>query len=314
MVKTKDKLLFIGGRDRGFECLKALLKIGINIGAIFCMKEDEHEYEKYYTKIEKFANKKKIPIKITNSVKSEEDIKLIQKLKPTLILVMGWRTLIPQEILDIPQKGAVAVHESLLPKYRGFSPINWAIINGEEVIGVTLFYMAEGMDAGDIVGQELISIGPNETAYEVYQKTKKASINLTLQYIKSLMNGTAMRIPQNEHEATFTCPRIPDDGLIDWKLSAREIHNFIRALSFPYPGAFTTFEGRRLYIQKASLPLNHCTFIGSIPGRIVARGNGWVEILVGDRGILRILKVQEEGGEIIDASVLIKSIRTTLGR
>lgn len=314
MLKTRSRLVFIGGRDRGFECLKALVKVGVNIAAIFCMREDEHEYEKYYKEIEKFAKRRRIPIKITNSVKSQDDIKFIRKLKPTLILVMGWRTLIPQEILDIPKRGSVAVHESLLPKYRGFSPINWAIINGEEVIGVTLFYMAEGMDAGDIVGQELISIGPDETAYEVYQKTKKASIALTLQNIKLLMKGEARRIPQNEHEASFTCPRIPDDGMINWNLGAREIHNLIRALSFPYPGAFSPYLGKCLFIQKSSLSPNPRYFIGSIPGRIVARGNGWVEVLAGDRGILRIEKVQEEGGEIVDASSVIKSIRVTLGR
>ncbi len=314
MVKTKDNIVFIGGRDRGFECLKALSRMGIKIAAIFAMQEDEHEHEKFYKQIEKFAIRKKIPVKITNFVKSEEDIKFIKKLSPTLILVMGWRTLIPQEVLDIPKKGSVAVHESLLPKYRGFSPINWAIINGEEVIGVTLFYMSEGMDAGDIVGQELIAVGQDETAYDVYQKTKKASIDLTARYIKSLLSGTAMRIPQNEYEATFTCPRIPEDGQIDWNKTAREIHNLIRALSFPYPGAFTGFDGRRLYIQKASLSPNIRKFIGVIPGRTVLRGNGWVEILAGDRGILRIEKVQEEGGEIVDASTIIKSIRSTLGR
>lgn len=314
MIKVKDKLIFIGGRDRGLECLKFLTKKGVNVAAIFCMKEDDHEYEKYYKQVEKLANRKKIPIKITNSVKTEENIQLIRKLNPVLILVMGWRTLIPKEILDVPKKGAVAVHESLLPKYRGFAPVNWAVINGEEATGVTLFYMNEGMDSGEIIDQKIIHIGVNDTAHQIYQKTKKASVDLIAQHIESLMKGKTLRLPQNDDEATYTCPRIPEDGMINWNCTANEIHNLIRGLSFPYPGAFTLYKGKRLFIQKAILTPNHRDFVGSIPGRVVALGNGWIEVLAGDRRVLRIEKVQEEGGEIIDASVLIKSIKTTLGR
>lgn len=306
----KVGIIFIGGRERGLECIEALIKKGEQLSYIFCLKEDPHEKEKYYQQIEALAKKQSIPVKVTRSIQPE-DIILIRNLKPMLIIVMGWRTMIPTEVLNIPLRGAVAVHESLLPKYRGFAPVNWAIINGERVSGVTLFYLDEGVDCGDIIAQRKIPIGSTDTGFTLYQKTKIASVEILLDYLEDIENGTASRIKQNEKDATYTCSRTPDDGQIHWGDSSKDIYNLIRALSDPYPGAFTSFEGKKIIIQKASKVASPRNFVGRTAGRIVGIGEGWVEVLTGD-GILKIEEVEVEG-EKLPASKVLHSIRGTLG-
>ncbi|MBI4058781.1 methionyl-tRNA formyltransferase [Candidatus Microgenomates bacterium] len=310
-LKNK-KLVFIGGRDRGLECLQELLRKGINISYIFCMPEDPHEREKYCDDIKTLADQNHIPIKITKFVRSEEDKNLLKEVRPDLIVVMGWRTIIPREIYEIPKYKSVAVHESYLPKYRGFAPVNWVVINGEKSTGVSLFYLAEGMDSGDLVDQIKVPIGINDTAIDVYRKTKTASIKVLIRNLSKLLNGTPRRKKQNEKLATYTCARIPDDGRIDWNLPTLKIYNLIRALSDPYPGAFTTYEDKKIIIQKAELVKSPLNYAGRICGRIVAINDLGVDVLTKD-SILRIKEIETVAGERLPARQILKSIKGTLG-
>lgn len=309
-MQKGEGIVFIGGRDRGLECINALLKKGETIAYIFCLKEDAHEKEKYSKQIKTLANKASIPVKVTRSIKAE-DIAILRDLKPILIIVMGWRTIIPSEVLKIPVRGVVAVHESLLPKYRGFAPINWAIINGERFSGVTLFYLDDGVDSGDIVAQKKIPIGLTDTGSTLYQKTKIASVEILLDYLEDIKKGTAPRIKQNEEEATYSCSRTPEDGQIIWDDSTKDIYNLIQALSDPYPGAFTYYQGKKFIIQKASKVASPRNFVGRTTGRVVGIGEGWVEVLTGN-GILKIEEVEIDG-EKLPASKVLHSIRGTLG-
>ncbi|MEK7616888.1 MAG: methionyl-tRNA formyltransferase [Patescibacteria group bacterium] len=310
-MQKDENIVFIGGRDRGLKCIKALIEKGEKLPYIFCLEEDDHEKEKYSKQIVALAKKHSIPVKVTKTIKSVTDINLLKNLKPLLIIVMGWRTIIPSEVLKIPKRGVVAVHESLLPKYRGFAPINWAIINGEKMSGVTLFYLDEGIDSGDIIAQRKIPIGSTDTGFTLYQKTKTASVEILIDYLEDIKRGSASRIKQNEKEATYTCFRTPDDGEIFWTRPAKDIYNLIRALSDPYPGAFTIYEGRKIIIQKASFTDSPRNFVGRIPGRVVAVGQGWVEVLTGD-GSLKIEEIEVEGKKL-PASKIFSSIKGTLG-
>lgn len=307
------KIVFIGGRDRGLECLQALVEAGEDISHIYCLKEDEHELEKFSPEIEKLAGEAGISIMITKSVKAEDKVKKIREINPDLIVVMGWRTIIPKEVLEIPRFGVVAAHESLLPKYRGFAPINWAIINGEEKTGVTLFFLDEGMDSGDIIAQKVISIGIADTAAEVYQKTKVASIALLMKNLEALKTGRVPRRKQDESQATYACARTPEDGLISWGDTSIKIHNLVRALSYPYPGASTTYQGKKLAVQRTSLVKSPRMYVGSVPGRIVGIEKDSVEVLTGD-GLLQVDEIQLEGEERVGASRLLTSVKATLGR
>lgn len=307
-MQKSTGIIFIGGRDRGLECLQALITRSEVILHIFCLKEDIHEREKYYLKIQSLAKKQKIPCTLTTSVKNKESIQKIKKLNPKLIVVMGWRTIIPKEILEIPVLKTVAVHESLLPQYRGFAPINWAIINGESQTGVTLFFLDDGVDTGDIIDQITIPINKTETALQIYQKTKQASIDILIKNLDNLKKGLARAKKQAEEKASYCCTRTPEDGMIDWRLDSLSIYNTIRALSNPYPGAFSLYEDKKITIQKARLPVNQTNYVGRIPGRIVKINKDSIEVLTGN-GSLEIIEIETADGISINAGLYFKSIK-----
>lgn len=310
MAQT-EKIVFIGGRDRGLECLKTLIKAGENIAYIFCMPEDKHERKKYYEEIKDLADKEKIPIKITKSIKSVEDFKILKSIQPHLMIVMGWRTIVPKEILSLPKRGTVAAHESLLPKGRGFAPINWSVLNGDKKTGVTLFYLEEGVDEGDIVDQKIIPINNKDTAWDIYLKAKIISVELLMKHIKALKKGTASRRKQNKKLATYYPARVPEDGKINWSWETKKIYNLIRALSDPYPGACTYYKDQKIIIQKALIPKDFLKFAGNIPGRVGNFVEKGVDVITGD-GVLRIEEIELEDGQRLPARDFITSIKGTL--
>lgn len=310
-MKQDLRIVFVGGRDRGYETLKMLHSKKFTPLHIFCMPEDEHEKIKFHPKIAQFAKNNKLPITLTKSLRNQEAYSIINNIKPNLIIVMGWRTIIPKNILSIPKYGVIGAHESLLPKYRGFAPINWAVINGEKLTGVTLFYFEEGMDSGDIIAQHKILIGKLDTANDIYQKTKKASLQLLDYYLIDLEKGVVKRKKQNQIAATYTVARVPADGLINWNWSSDKIYNLIRGLSFPYPGAFTYYNNQKIVIQKALILKDPPVYIGRIPGRIAYIGDGFVNVITGD-SVLSILEIETNDGKIVKANTILNSIKGTL--
>lgn len=170
-----------------------------------------------------------------------------------MIIQVGWSQIIQDEILALPKLGCVGFHSSLLPKDRGGSPINWAIIRGETVWGVTLYYLDPGIDNGDIIAQKKFAIGLNDTCKSVYQKAGKAMVQMLQENIPLLLEGKAPRTPQAESEATYNRRRKPEEGLIDWNKSAKELYDWIRAQTHPYPGAFTFLNSTKCYIWQSKL-------------------------------------------------------------
>ncbi len=296
--------IFIGGREKGLLSLQALVSMKANVVQAYVLKEDDHEYEKFYPIIEEFCKNNNIPYILTKSVK--ERIGEVILLKPDLIIVSGWRTIIPKEIVEYPKYGCVTFHESLLPKYRGFAPINWAVINGEKKTGVTMFYLDKGVDTGDIIAQKEILIGENDTAYAIYKNSIKISTDLLIKYHSLLLSGKVSRKKQNEKRATYACSRTPDDGRIDFTMTTREVHNVIRGSSYPYPGAFCFHKGTRIVIQKATIP-SQKKWSGSIPGRITMITPMGIEVLTGD-GSIKITEVTIEGRSL-NPSEYFKSVK-----
>ena len=310
------KILFIGGTKRGYLTLKALIENGENVTGIISLLQDEHEIDRYEAKIKNLAEEFKIPCHETKWMKDKDYREIISnEIFPDVAFVVGCRVLISEEIYTIPPLGTLAVHDSLLPEYRGFAPLNWAILNGEKESGVSLFYLNELMDGGDIVSQKKVRIEANDSAPLLYEKICDETVNAVLETCLLLKEDKTNSIPQNYYESgSFTCSRTPDDGLIDWNLTSNAIHNKVRALTYPYPGAFTYLNFQRLTIWESELINNPPFYKGRIPGRVVniSPSKGFVDVLSGD-SILRINTVQLEGQDKASAASVIKSLKISLG-
>ncbi len=308
------KVLFIGGTKRGYLTLRALVESGAQVSGIVSLQQDEHEVERYEQPIQTLAMSHGIPHYQTKTLKDRDYAALIsEQIRPDVAFVVGCRILLPKSIYAIPRLGTLAVHDSLLPDYRGFAPLNWAVINGETQTGVTLFYLDERMDGGDIGGQKTVQIGAAETAAEVYERICASTVDLVLEAHGELSAGRITRLPQDYDAGSFTCSRTPDDGVIDWNGLTHDIYNRVRALTYPYPGAFTFYRGERLIVWAAQ-PGDNTKYVGRIPGRVieVSRTQGHVDVLTGD-GILRLLEVELDGEGRQAAAEVIKSVKASLG-
>ena len=230
-----------------------------------------------------------------------------------LVFMVNWRYLVPIEMLQPVRLETVVLHDSLLPNYRGFSPTVWALINGEDYCGATMLCAAESVDSGDIIDQVRVKIGPEETIADVTEKVTTAYLTMLEQNLPLLKAGSATRKPQDHSLATYTCKRVPEDNLIDWREPAQSTFNLVRAVTHPYPGAYTFYRGAKLIIWSAQANPVIRRYVGVIPGRVIEiRPNEGVVVLTGE-GTLFIRTVQIGDEPETCAADVIKSIATTLG-
>jgi len=229
-------------------------------------------------------------------IRTPEAIELLAGLKPDAMVVVGYGKIIPQAIIDIPRHGIVNVHASLLPKYRGAAPVQWAIANGESETGVTTMRIDAGLDTGDILKQRKTEIGLHETAVELAQRLAAIGAALLVETLAGLERGEIVPRPQNSAEATFAPVLKKEDGRIDWTRPAAEISNRIRGFT-PWPGCFTHLRGKAIEISRARATAGATGEPGSvhpIRGRLV--------VTCGEGTALEILEVQMEGRKRMDAA------------
>jgi methionyl-tRNA formyltransferase len=213
---------------------------------------------------------------------------ILSRWQVDLAVVLGWYYLIPAEALAVCEKGWVAIHGSLLPRYRGMAPINWAIINGESKTGATLFYLDSGVDTGDIIAQGPVAITPQDTCATLYAKITTTSVQLLHNFLQLVATGHAPRLPQDHAQATVYPRRRPEDGLIDWTQSSQKIYDFIRAQTKPYPGAFTYADGNKVTIWKAACDSSARTnSLHTCPGDLIRTATE--TLVVTGSGYLRLL-------------------------
>jgi methionyl-tRNA formyltransferase len=223
-------------------------------------------------------------------VKEEAFQEAVRGLQPDLIVVVAYGQILPKSILNIPKYGAVNVHASLLPKYRGAAPIAWAVLNGEKVTGVTTMVMDEGMDTGDILLQTEIPIGDEETCETLHDRLAFSGAQLLLETLEKMKTGNIRPIPQDHSKATYAPLLKKEDGHIDWKKEAKEIDHQIRAFN-PWPGAFTKLGDRLLKIYKGEIREGKPT---GKAGAVVWVGSDFIEVEAGKDSFL-IQEVQLEG-------------------
>lgn len=240
-------------------------------------------------------------VELSGKPKAVDYLEILNRWNPDIMIVLGWYSIIPQKVLDRMPFGTVAIHASLLPKYRGMAPIPWAIINGETETGVTFFHLEKGVDSGDIIAQRSFPITNTDNCATVYKKATEDSIAILKQFLPLLASGQAPRTVQNHDEATTFPRRTPADGLINWSQPATRIYDFIRAQARPYPGAFTFFQGKKLRIWKASKSdeINS----RNLPGDVVAE-NLKLYVTTSDGRIL-LEQCQLDGASEADTAVFL---------
>jgi UDP-4-amino-4-deoxy-L-arabinose formyltransferase/UDP-glucuronic acid dehydrogenase (UDP-4-keto-hexauronic acid decarboxylating) len=244
------KAVVFAYHQMGCTGLRALFRRRLEVAAIFTHKNDPGE-NCWFESVEEIARNARIPVFTTAGVNRPEWLERIRGWSPELIFSFNYRRLLCRELLEIPRLGAVNLHASLLPKYRGRCPINWQLIHGEKRSGVTLHHMTERADAGDIIDQEAVAVGPEDNAMDLYRKLIPAAVSVIERRLEGLFSGTAPRRAQDESQASNFGARRPEDGRIDWSRSAVEIHNLVRAVAPPWPGAFADGKDGRLMVYRS---------------------------------------------------------------
>ena len=244
---TTSAVVF-GYGDVGVRCTQVLLANGIDVKLIVTHADDPAEH-RWYSSFAEFAAANGLPC-LTPASADDKLLSRLQTLAPDFIFSFYYRQLLPAAILETAKRGALNMHGSLLPRFRGRAPVNWAVLRGATETGATLHYMVPRADAGDIVDQAAVTIGEDETAFDVFRKIVPAAEVILERSLPGLIAGTAARTPQDLSQGEYCGRRRPEDGRIDWSRSAREIHNLVRAVAPPFPGAFADFDGDRWMVTR----------------------------------------------------------------
>lgn len=236
----------------GYECLKVLLAHKLDVLLVVTHNDNPAETI-WFESVARLAAAHAIPAVTPDDPNTAEMIARIRALRPDFLFSFYYRNMLTPALLELPSRGALNMHGSLLPNYRGRVPVNWAVINGERETGATLHYMIEKPDAGDVVGRQSVVILPDETATDVFGKVTAAAVQLLDRILPALVAGTAPREPQNLALGSYFGGRKPADGRIDWRLPASRVHNLVRGVAPPYPGAFTAIDGATLRILRTRI-------------------------------------------------------------
>lgn len=295
---TPPRVLVFAYSEVGYACLAALLEKKVSVTALITHADNPNE-TLWFPSVQDLAKKNNIPVFLDPDFKSHLELEKIKSLKPDLIFSFYFRNLIPDSILKIPKLGAFNMHGSYLPYYRGRAPVNWAIVNGETKTGATLHHMVAKADAGDIVDQEEVAIGPDDSALEVQTNVTNAAVRILSRQIRNLLAGQAPRKPQDLALGRTFGRRTPEDGRLDWAQPAQKLHNLVRAVTHPFPGAFGNICGVKTFVWKTRLSnqIPH----QKKPGDLVFE-KGQLLLACGDNKFLEILKIQTDGQDEKDGA------------
>ena len=278
--------------DVGVRCLKTLLSAKVEVPLVVTVRDDPKE-NRWFASVAGTAHEYGLPVVTPEDPNGPEFAARIAQLEPALIFSFYYRSMLGAPILRSARRGALNMHGSLLPKYRGRAPVNWAILNGERETGATLHYMVERADAGDIVDQLAVPILDDDDAREVFGKVTTAAEIVLARSLPGLLAGDAARRPQVIEPGQYFGRRRPEDGRIDWSHPAVRIHNLVRAVAPPFPGAFTEVNGRQWWIHRTRVEPR--VIAASERARLFG-DQGACYAACRDGGVLRILAAATEDG------------------
>ena len=304
------RILFMGTPDFAVASLQRLVEDGHDVCGVFTQpdKPKNRGMKMTFSPVKEYALSQNLQVYQPLKMRDGEAMAIVEQLQPELIVVAAYGRILPEEILNAPQYGSINVHSSLLPKYRGAAPINWAILDGLDETGVTIMYMAKELDAGDIIHTVTTPIDPQETAQELTMRLAQLGAQALAEAVDMLRDGTAVRTPQDHSAHTYAPMLSKALSPIDWNRSAKEIHNQVRGL-IPWPCASTQVGGKNVKV--------FCTEFGSATaapaGTVVAAGKQGIEIACGDGQTLLITQLQAEGGKRMAAADYLRGHSVQVG-
>ncbi|MEV2907928.1 methionyl-tRNA formyltransferase [Paenibacillus larvae] len=299
------KLIFMGTPEFAVPSLKAVLTEGHEVAAVVTQPDRPKGRKRVLTpppvKIE--AEKHGIPVYQPEKLRQSDVIDRIREIAPDLIVTAAYGQILPKSLLEVPRLGCINIHASLLPKYRGGAPIHHAVMNGDPVTGVTIMYMAEGLDTGDMISKVEVPIMDEDTAGSMFKKLAAAGADLLRRTLPGLMDGSIQAVPQNEKEAVYSPNITRENEKIDWSRTSLQIFNQIRGLN-PFPGAYTLWNGAIMKVwacQKPSINSGTEAVKDPVPGTVLSCTVNGIEVATGD-GSLILTTIQSPGKKAMNVA------------
>jgi methionyl-tRNA formyltransferase len=290
---------FLGSKAQGLATLRALVDAGVPLEVVTI--DDSDSSRSVLPAIVQLAADAGLPLQVVHT--RREASEALQRTPVTLGVVVGWYWLLSAAERRSATLGYVGVHNSLLPSYRGGSPLNWALIDGATTVGSTLFSIGDGIDDGEIWSQIRLPVGPEDGIDDVLERLTPLAVAMVADAVPGILDGSIRGTPQSTTDASWCAQRLPDDGVIDWRWPARRVHDFIRAQREPYPGAFSFLDGARVQIWRASVEPQRWR---ASPGQVVAIDGRRVLVACGDDTVLSVDEITR-GGERGAAGPLIRT-------
>ena len=296
------RVALIGAVQGSFCALRAMIEAGVPPVVVATLSKDLSKRHSDFVDLAPLAQEHDIPVVRVRNINDPEAIESISAAAPDYIFIVGWSQICGAEFMRIAPERVIGYHPAALPRLRGRAALPWTILNDEKITGASLFWMDEGVDTGDILEQRFFHVAPRETARTLYDKHMLEIDSMIRASLTSLSSGSPPRTKQDQICATYAARRRPDDGRIDWAAPAKEIDRLIRAVTTPYPGAFTVHAGKRLVIWQAQFFPQHSYH--AMPGQVVDVRDGAFDIITGD-GLLRVDKWEGEGISSIGNHVVL---------
>lgn len=296
------RILFMGTPEFAVASLRRLVENGHELCGVFTQpdKPKNRGHKLTFSPVKEYALTQNIPVYQPLKARDGEAMSIVEELKPELIVVAAYGKILPEDLLNYPKYGSINVHSSLLPKYRGAAPINWAILEGEAETGVSIMYMAKELDAGDVILQKSTPIGAQEDAQALTARLAELGAEALSEAVDAIGNGTASRTPQPENGGTYASMLSREMSPIDWSRSARAIDCQVRGL-IPWPCATAEIAGTRFKVY-ATAPGKATS---AAPGTILSADKNGIQVVCGDGHSLYLTEIQAEGGKRMSAGAYL---------